>query len=327
MKNNDATKMNSETNGNKRRYWDTFYSIDFEKIVDHPNILIAARFWEENKYRAAKNCYKFMRAIDDLIDNYKTEHQTIAPDDKPLFEAEVHTWINRILHSGENANPMCNDVIETIRTFQIPFWPFEDFARSMIYDIYHDGFPTFPAFLDYAVGASVAPASIFVHLCGLRYQEGAYLLPAFSVKEAAAPCAIFSYLVHIIRDFMKDHRNHLNYFPDDLLMKYNLDREKLRCMAQGGEITRDFRECIRELYIEADKYRLKTKEVIREIGPLLEPCSRLSLEIIFGLYTLVFDRIDWEEGGFTTEELNPTAAEVKEHVRQIILHFEENHPL
>jgi len=37
----------------------------------------------------------------------------------------------------------------------------------MVYDIYNDGFPTLQAFLDYAAGASVAPASIFVHLCGL----------------------------------------------------------------------------------------------------------------------------------------------------------------
>ncbi|MDO9040372.1 MAG: hypothetical protein Q7U65_03260, partial [Bacteroidota bacterium] len=58
-------------------YYQIFDSIDFEKIVDHPNILIAAHFWDKERYQAAKNCYKFMRAIDDLIDDYKTEHVTI----------------------------------------------------------------------------------------------------------------------------------------------------------------------------------------------------------------------------------------------------------
>ena len=65
-----------------------FDSIDFDKIIDHPNILIAAHFWEEEKYMAAKTCYKFMRAIDDLIDDYKSEHKTIALADKKHFEAD-----------------------------------------------------------------------------------------------------------------------------------------------------------------------------------------------------------------------------------------------
>jgi hypothetical protein len=45
-----------------------FESIDFEKIIDHPNILIAANFWDEERYQAARTCYRFMRTLDDLID-------------------------------------------------------------------------------------------------------------------------------------------------------------------------------------------------------------------------------------------------------------------
>ena len=56
-------------------YLTIFNQLDFEKIIDHPNILIAANFWDEDRFLAAKTCYKFMRAIDDLIDNYKSENQ------------------------------------------------------------------------------------------------------------------------------------------------------------------------------------------------------------------------------------------------------------
>ena len=38
-------------------YYQIFESIDFEKIVDHPNILIAAHFWDKERYQAAINCY------------------------------------------------------------------------------------------------------------------------------------------------------------------------------------------------------------------------------------------------------------------------------
>ena len=85
-------------------------------------------------------------------------------------------------------------------------------------------------------GASVAPASIFVHLCGLREDNGQYLPPLFDVREAAIPCAVFSYLVHIIRDFQKDQFNNLNYFADDILEKNGLHRKDLRRIAEKGDI-------------------------------------------------------------------------------------------
>ena len=302
-------------------FLDIFNSIDFEKIVDHPNILIAARFWEPERYQAAKNCYKFMRAIDDLIDDYKTEHVSIAPEDKPRFEADVYSWINRVVEASKG-DPANAELIETVLKFHIPMWPLEAFAKSMIYDIYHDGFPTLQSFIDYAQGASVAPASIFVHLCGLTRKNGQYLPPAFDVKKIATPCAIFSYLVHIIRDFRKDHLNHLNYFPDDLIEKNGLDRQKLLEMAKGAPITPGFRELVRELCLKAEEYHADTYRMIREISPYLEPCSRLSLEIIFSLYQMVFERIDIENGSFTTVELNPTPNEIKERVWKTIVAFE-----
>lgn len=303
-------------------FQDIFYSIDFEKIIDHPNILIAASFWEPERYQAAKNCYKFMRAIDDLIDNYKTEHVTIAKEDKPQFEADVYRWINAVSEAAQN-NPAQAELIETVEKFCIPSWPLEAFAKSMIYDIYHDGFPTLQSFIDYAAGAAVAPASIFVHLCGLTKQNGQYLPPQFDVKRVATPCAVFSYLVHIIRDFQKDHLNHLNYFGDDLIQKNDLDRQKLLQIAKGAPVTSGFRELIRELYLVADKYRKETYRMIEEISPLLESRSQLSLEIIFTLYLMVFERIDLENGQFTTRELNPTSVEIKERVWQTIVRFEE----
>ncbi len=298
-----------------------FDSIDFEKIVDHPNILIAAHFWDKERYQAAKNCYKFMRAIDDLIDDYKTEHHTIAPENQAQFETDVYRWISAV--SDATFDILSHrELIETVQRFSIPFWPLEAFAKSMIYDIYHDGFPTLEGFINYAGGASVAPASIFVHLCGMNQINGQYLPPVFNVKRVATPCAIFSYLVHIIRDFQKDHLNHLNYFPDDLIAKYGMDRAKLLRIAQDELVNQGFRNLISELYEVTDFYRLKTYEMIQEIKPLVEPRGQLSLEIIFALYHMVFERINLENGTFTSKELNPTWQEIKERVGQVIERFE-----
>jgi phytoene/squalene synthetase len=200
----------------------------------------------------------------------------------------------------------------------------EVFAKSMIYDINNDGFPSMDAFLEYAGGASVAPASIFVHLNGLQEINGRYEDPVFDVKWAATPCAVFSYLVHIIRDFQKDQLNNLSYFADDLIIKNHLSREALRKFANGKPVNDNFRNLIKHYYLLADEYRLKTYDIIKEIRPLLEPRYQLSLEIIFDLYLMVFERIDLKNGNFTTEELNPTPDETRERVYKIIMNFDKS---
>jgi len=283
-----------------------FNSIDFEQIIDHPNILIAANFWEPERYCAAKICYKFMRAIDDLIDNYKAKNKLIEPQERKEFVTNVEEWLKMIIISKE-CNSLQRELIETVEKFRIPLWPMEVFAKSMIYDINNDGFPTLDIFLDYAGGASVAPASIFVHLNGLEKINGGYENPPFDVKWAATPCAIFSYLVHIIRDFQKDQLNNLSYFADDLIIRNHLSRKVLHEFANGKPVNKNFRNLIKQYYSLADEYRLKTYDIIKEIRPLLEPRYQLSLDIIFDLYLMVFERIDIKNGKFTTEELNPTS--------------------
>lgn len=298
-----------------------FNSIDFQKIKDHPNILIAANFWEQERYNAAKVCYRFMRAIDDLIDDHKAANKIIAPGERKQFVTNVQEWL-KMMDVSEDGNPLKKELIETIDKFRIPLWPLEAFAKSMIYDINNDGFPTLELFLNYSQGASVAPASIFVHLNGLKKKNGRYDLPDFDVREAATPCAVFSYLCHIIRDFQKDQLNNLNYFADDLIVKHGLTRKELLEIANGKKVNTNFRKMVEDYYTIADEYRLKTYNIIKKIRPLLEPRYQLSLEIIFNLYLLVFEKIDVTNGSFTSEELNPTPEETKKRVHETIMNFD-----
>lgn len=308
-------------NPQREKFIEIFNSIDFEKVRDHPNILIAANFWDNDRYAAAKTCYRFMRFIDDLIDNHKAARRKIGDDEKNGFIQDVNKWL-KMLSDTEETNPEKEELLKTIEKFRIPLWPLETFARSMIYDINNDGFPTLKAFLQYSEGASVAPASIFVHLTGLTLKDGVYQVPAFNVKEAATPCAVFSYLVHIVRDFQKDQFNNLNYFADDLVRKNGLDRKDLYDIAHGKPVTPGFRNLIREYRDLADVYRLKTRETITRIKPFLEERYILSLEIIYDLYNMVFERIDVEKSNFTSYELTPTPEETRKRVYKRIMSFQ-----
>ncbi len=305
-------------NSHREQFIEIFNSIDFNKIIDHPNILIAANFWDEERYCAAKTCYKFMRMIDDIIDNHKANKRLIAEEEREEFVADVNRWLKMTIVSDE-CNPKQTELVEVIDKFRIPLWPLEEFAKSMIYDINNDGFPTLGSYLEYSLGASVAPASIFVHLSGLSKTNGQYAEPSFDIREASYPCAVFSYLVHIIRDFQKDQFNNLNYFADDLIKKHGLTRKNLSDIAHGSPVVPAFRNLIQEYYTLADEYRRKTQDIIVRIRPFMEPRYQLSLDIIFDLYLMVFERINPEEGNFTSFELNPTPEETRKRVYETIL--------
>jgi len=94
--------------------------------------------------------------------------------------------------------------------------------------------------------------------------------------------------------------------------------------AHGKPVDRHFRNLMKHYYKLADEYRIKTYDIIKEISPLLEPRYQLSLEIIFNLYLLVFERIDIEYGKFTTEELNPDPEETRQRVYETISNFRTN---
>jgi len=305
---------------------ETFEKIDFHKIKTNPNILIAARFWEDDRYHAAQTIYRFMRHIDDLIDDRKAMEGILSSMEQKSYADQVNSLIDSLgqHHSGD---PIFADVNEIIYRFRIPLHFFFNFARAMVFDIYHDGFRTFDEFLDYMEGASNGPASVFVHLCCLDELQGEYVPPNLVISDIARPCATFSYLVHIIRDFQKDQFNNLNYFSLDILAKHGLKPEDLKVMARRGEIQEGFRAVVKEYKNIAGKYMQETAKTIRMLRHKLEPRYLLSMEIIFHLYKKIYDRIDPEKGKFTFAELNPTPDEVKESVMECIREFNVKHPV
>jgi phytoene/squalene synthetase len=291
-------------------------SIAFEHIEKHPNILIAARFWDDRRFHAAKVAYKFMRMIDDHIDDRKAMDEEIGCLEREELSNRVFSWIE-CLEGNTDHNPFYKELADTISTFRIPLQLFHNFAKSMLHDINHNGFTTLDQFIDYAEGASVAPASIFVHLCCLSEEDGVYKAPEFDVIQAARPCAIFSYIVHIIRDFQEDQLNNLNYFALDILEKNSLLPSDLKDMANRGTVTESFRNVIREYCDHAKRYEMQTLQVIEDLSTKIDGRNLLSLHIIYHLYKMVFDRIDIENGNFTSAELNPTPIEIREKVQEI----------
>ena len=288
--------------------------IDFTSILENPILDIGARFWDKERYYAFASCYKAMRVVDDIVDDRKSEGK--------IGSIEKGKLISKINETIFAKGKIKDNLLDTIAKFKISNTPWERFAKSMVYDINNTGFKTIKSFLDYAEGAAIAPASIMIHLSALKKEENEFVAPEFDVIAAARPMAIFAYLVHIIRDFQKDANANLNYFADELLLENNLTVQKLKEISDSKKVSADFRNLIKKYYSLADEYRVKAQSIFDSTFSTFEPRYYLGLKVIFSLYLQVFERIDVTHGNFTTEELNPTALEVKARITRTITDFE-----
>ena len=295
-------------------------NLSCQQLLKNPILDIAARFWDEERYEAFRVLYDSMRVVDDLIDNRKSDGN-IPEHEKQQLVVLVNKWFDGI--SKEKTMDSAQEkLIGTIRKFKISMMPLKSFSESMIYDINHEGFKTYDDFLRYSEGAAVAPASMFMHLCAVFKENKSYRQPGFDIIEAARPAALFAYHVHIIRDFQKDQNDNLNYFADDILNENGLSVRTMREMANGVEINEGFRRLMKRYHDAIRHYRDSTRKIIDMISLHLEPRYRLSLEIVFNLYSQIFERIDVNNGNFTTQELNPSPGEIMERINLVISSFE-----
>jgi phytoene/squalene synthetase len=296
-------------------------NLDFSEILTNPILDIAARLWEDERYEAFRVCYRSMRIIDDLVDNRKATGNSISQMEREQYGRMIADWVDSI-KSRRPSNDFQEKFIATIERFKIPAWPWEKLASAMVYDLARDAYPTFSTFLRYCEGAAVAPASVFMHLCGVVEEKGVYSKPIFDSRKAARPLAIFSYLVHIVRDFQKDQKNNLNYFARDLHLRHGLTAASLREIAQTGEVSKSFRNLMAQYQGFAEYYRKKARTKIDRILPYLKARYQLSLEVIYSLYLQIFERIDPQTGSFSTSELSPMPGEIQNRIDLTIEAFQ-----
>ncbi len=294
--------------------------LDITSSLANPILDIAARFWDEDRYGAFKTCYKSMRWLDDLVDNHKTSPHCKNHEIIESIDRQINGWIEAL----SNKKPIDDDqshLLETLDRFNIPDWPWEKLTKSMLYDLHHNGFSSLPGFLRYCEGAAIAPAAVFMHLCGVTKCGDNYIAPAFDIITAARPLALFAYFIHIIRDFQKDIKQGLCYFPDSMLKRFALKPADLEHIASGDPVTGTFRGLVGTYKSIAGNFHGQVKRMSRKIYPHLSPEYQFSLEVIFQLYCQIFEKIDHRRGSLLTPDLIPTPDEITRRIRRTALEF------
>lgn len=289
---------------------------EFEKILANPILDIAARFWDEERYNAFKICYRSMRQIDDLVDHRKAEKNELSSDEISHYTDQVRNW-SRSVTEGQHSP----ELKETIEVFKIPHWPWERLAKAMEYDLRHNGFSTFDVFLRYCEGAAIAPASVFMHLCGVKKPKEGYVPATFDIHSAAKGLAVFSYLVHILRDFQKDQLRNLNYFADDVLRDCELDARQLREIVGRGEMDWRIIHLFAEYKSIASRFQQEAQQTLARILPRMGGQYQLSLQIIYGLYSHLYEKIDPKNRAFSETDVNLSPEEVKGRIALTIKTF------
>ena len=123
-----------------------------------------------------------MRIIDDLIDERKATGKRITGDEKKQMALTLTTWAES-LAEGSPGDDFQKQLLNTIKRFSIPIWPWQRLLKAMLFDLDHDGFASHRVFLRYSEGAAIAPASIFMHLCGVSEEGDHYAAPGFDIRK------------------------------------------------------------------------------------------------------------------------------------------------
>jgi phytoene/squalene synthetase len=195
--------------------------------------------------------YCAMRVIDDEVDNdFLALPETEREAQRVRVARRVEQWRARAIEAlegrfvadtnGEDAR-IFTAMNATLGRSNIGTQAFHGLADAMQRDVAERPLATWQDFLHYTEGAAVAPAAVFVFILAAKLaRDGS------SRSELMRPCAdyarhlaIFSYLVHILRDLKADAERapqHLT-LPDDLLAQAGLTKPLLQEAARQGDDT------------------------------------------------------------------------------------------
>ena len=296
-------------------------SISQNQIVDKPGnalknpiLHIAASFWEEDRLAAFKVCYDSMRAVDDLVDNLKSSGALRDPDIRERTSAQIREWVS---DPGTLVEKTDSAIFRrTIDEFKIPYYPWTRLAKAMEYDVHHERFESMGEFLKYTRGAAVAPATVFLHLISLTKNGGDYQPGARELRPIARPLAVFSYMVHIMRDFRADTHGDLDYFPIGLKKEFDITDSDIRRAADGDQ-SRNFDAMVKSYWSIALRYFKRASREADIFSRELQPRYKFSLGLIQSFYELIFRRFEENKFQLDPEKINLDASDALEVTREL----------
>jgi phytoene synthase len=187
-----------------------------------------------------------MRVIDDEVDNvFLALDEAERERRRPAMLNRLAAWRRDAARAALGTYSPCDAgedatiftaINETIGRGTLGRGPFDGLADALRRDAEERPLATWQEFLAYCDGAAAAPAAVFAYIVGCHVEAGGRTRWALGGDCMAyvRNLALFSYLVHILRDLRQDALRapqHLT-LPDDLLTASGLTKPALQAAAR-----------------------------------------------------------------------------------------------
>ena len=267
---------------------------------NRPYLYLVARYFQDSeKYRAFCSTYASMRVIDDQIDSIPWRGR-LGSAQKLRYRKEIQNWLEKIeaCQNGDSVRqPIFLALQDTFKRFPIPLFPWRNLARAMQKDVGKDSFSTLPEFVQYAEGAAIAPATVFMFLLTAQgYGKDYYW--KFSEKKIykfARELALFCYLTHVIRDVSSDlqlGKGGLLYIAEQDLDKFGLKKKDLLKFRREKTINSGFRKLAERYIALARSYEAKGRRLLRRLNQSIGKDSRFILSLLLEFYSETLRKIE-----------------------------------
>ncbi|NMM46194.1 squalene/phytoene synthase family protein [Rhodospirillaceae bacterium KN72] len=250
------------------------------------NLWFVGRALPSRKRKLFEAAYATMRVVDDFVDDtFLARGPVERAETRQAALSYIDQWEQAAVaaldgYIAETGDPRDDALFDALRIAavgsDIPCRPWNALAEAMRFDVTEGRLTTWQDFEAYCDGATVAPAAVFLHVLHADATTLHADLTAAALFDKARAMATFCYLVHIQRDFAKDH-------------------------ARGGQLLTVPQECaggpplpgsgpdaclpvLTALAERAAVYREMAKVDLAAMSPDLAVRERGILEALFGIY-------------------------------------------
>lgn len=268
-------------------------------------------FSDLERYQAFCAFYAIMRVTDDWVDEV-IGRRKVSAEEKRQGLGIVRAWHRVVLDCLAGHSPTARDAAQihhpdtagllrcfamAVKRFPVPAVLWDNFFAAMHQDLLRQRFSTYKKFVDYAEGAAVAPATIYLYFIAAEQGNGgdAFRTPRdFALIQCGRKLGLFAYIAHILRDLAEDlaaGEQGLWYLAADDMAAHGLTEEMLLSDLASGSASPPLRSLVRELVERAQSLVGQGRACLRVLEGRLSPDRAFVLELIIRTYEAVLEKI------------------------------------
>ncbi len=226
--------------------------------------------------------YGFARHVDDIVDDMSPRLHTRERAER------LHDWGTDFLADlewGATSDPVSRALIDTVARWQIPTSYFADFLDSMRMDLTVSSYRTFDDLARYMWGSAAVIGLEMLPILGRADPATRWdVLESHAVDLGSA-----FQLTNFIRDIAEDLRRGRVYLPEESLLQFGVDRDRLA----RGRVDESIRNLLAWEIERARRLYASAAPGIELVHPTSRDCLRTALTLYAGILDEI-ERADYD---------------------------------